>query len=208
MPTGLVTISYLVAAVLFILALGGLSRQETARRGNLYGIIGMGLALFATVFGVVTANYLILFAGIVIGGALGLMLARRVQMTQMPELVAILHSLVGLAAVLVGFANFLDPSPLTGVERTIHGVETWLGVLIGAHAVGSVIASGSERQRSRQAADAAGTAWQPSGLLVAPGRQSFLISRLGGGLMPARHHRGCAVRRAHGVAIGGADMPS
>ena len=144
MPSGLVTIAYLVAAVLFILALGGLSRQESARRGNLYGIIGMGLALVATVIGVVTANYLSLFAGIAVGGAIGIVLARRVQMTQMPELVAILHSLVGLAAVLVGFANFLDRSlPMTGVERTIHGVETWLGVLIGAVTLsGSVIAFG------------------------------------------------------------------
>ena len=107
--SGLVTVAYIGATILFILALGGLSNPETARRGNLYGIIGMSIALLATVFGVVTAHYLLLLGGLVIGGSIGLILARRVQMTEMPELVAILHSLVGLAAVLVGFANFMDP---------------------------------------------------------------------------------------------------
>ena len=108
---GVVTVAYIGATILFILALGGLSHPETARRGNLYGMIGMSIALLATVFGVVTTtNY----------GSLdrrdrdrrqrsACCLARRVQMTQMPELVAILHSLVGLAAVLVGFANSMDP---------------------------------------------------------------------------------------------------
>ena len=104
---------YIGATILFILALGGLSRQDTARRGNLFGIIGMAIALVATILGVVTANYAVLVGALAIGGVVGLVLARRVQMTQMPELVAILHSLVGLAAVLVGFANFLGhPAPL------------------------------------------------------------------------------------------------
>jgi len=144
MSTGLVTAAYIGATVLFILALGGLSNQETARRGNVYGILGMALALVATFLGVVTANYAVLIAALVVGGALGLLLARRVQMTQMPELVAILHSLVGLAAVLVGFANFMDPAnALTGAEKTIHDIETYLGVLIGAVTFsGSVIAFG------------------------------------------------------------------
>jgi NAD(P) transhydrogenase subunit beta len=144
MPNGLVTASYIGATVLFILALGGLSHQETARRGNLYGMLGMGLALVATFFGVVTANYAILILALVIGGAFGLVLARRVQMTQMPELVAILHSLVGLAAVLVGFANFMDPATShVGVEKTIHDVETYLGILIGAVTFsGSIVAFG------------------------------------------------------------------
>jgi NAD(P) transhydrogenase subunit beta len=142
--TGLVTVSYIGAVILFILALGGLSNQETARRGNLFGIIGMGVALIATILGVVTANYAVLVGALAVGGAIGIVLARRVQMTQMPELVAILHSLVGLAAVLVGFANFLDPATrLEGVEGTIHNVETYLGVLIGAVTLsGSVIAFG------------------------------------------------------------------
>ena len=106
---GVVTASYIVATILFILALGGLSNQETARRGNWYGIIGMAIALVATILGVCFAkHYTLLFIALLVGGSVGLVLARRVQMTQMPELVAILHSLVGLAAVFVGFANFMD----------------------------------------------------------------------------------------------------
>ena len=144
MNEGMVNASYIIATILFILALGGLSNQETARRGNWYGIVGMAIALLATVFGVVTQHYEILLAAIVIGGAIGVLLARRVQMTEMPELVAILHSLVGLAAVLVGFANSMDPAVnFTGVELTIHDIETCLGILIGAVTFsGSVIAFG------------------------------------------------------------------
>ena len=133
MPQGLVTVAYIGATILFILALGGLSNQETARRGNLYGMVGMGVALLATLFGVVTDNYALLIGALVIGAAIGLILAKRVQMTQMPELVAILHSLVGMAAVFVGFASFADPNVhFIGVEKTIHDIEIYLGVLIGA----------------------------------------------------------------------------
>ena len=145
MSEGIVTASYVGATILFILALGGLSNQETARRGNLYGMIGMAVALIATIAGV-TGNMGILIVGLLVGGSIGLVLAKRVQMTEMPELVAILHSLVGLAAVLVGFANFMDPGRLShyhGVELTIHDVETYLGILIGAVTLsGSVIAFG------------------------------------------------------------------
>ena len=145
MAGGIVTASYIGATILFILALGGLSNQETSRRGNIYGIIGMLVALVVTIAGV-TANIIILMAGLLIGGSIGMILAKRVQMTEMPELVAILHSLVGLAAVLVGFANFMDPARLehyTGVELSIHDVETYLGVLIGAITFsGSIIAFG------------------------------------------------------------------
>jgi len=145
MSEGIVTASYVGATILFILALGGLSNQETARRGNLYGMIGMAVALVATILGV-TGNMGILVVGLLVGGSIGLVLAKRVQMTEMPELVAILHSLVGLAAVLVGFANFMDPERLShyhGVELTIHDVETYLGILIGAVTLsGSVIAFG------------------------------------------------------------------
>ncbi|MDH3977361.1 MAG: Re/Si-specific NAD(P)(+) transhydrogenase subunit beta [Gammaproteobacteria bacterium] len=144
MPSGVVTAAYIGATILFILALGGLSNPETARRGNLYGMSGMGLALFATIFGVVTGNYALLIGALVIGGTIGVILAQRVQMTQMPELVAILHSLVGLAAVFVGFASFSDPNTLfTGVEKTIHDIEIYIGILIGAVTFsGSVIAFG------------------------------------------------------------------
>jgi NAD(P) transhydrogenase subunit beta len=142
MSQGIVSVAYIGATIFFILALGGLSTQETSRRGNLFGMVGMALALIATLTGIVTAHYSIVFGGLLIGGSIGLILAKKVEMTQMPELVAILHSLVGLAAVLVGFANFMDHSTaLSGAERTIHDVETYLGVLIGALTFsGSVVA--------------------------------------------------------------------
>ncbi len=142
MSEGLINMAYIGATVLFILALSGLSNQETARRGNLYGMLGMGIALFATIFGVVQDNYVIMLLGLIIGGGIGWVLAKRVDMTQMPELVAILHSLVGLAAVLVGYATFADHEiGFSGVEKTIHDVEVYLGVLIGALTFsGSVVA--------------------------------------------------------------------
>ena len=145
MSPGIITASYVGATILFILALGGLSHQETSRRGNIFGITGMAIALIVTIAGV-TSNIEILIGGLVIGASIGLILAKRVQMTEMPELVAILHSLVGLAAVLVGFANFMDPARLehyAGVELTIHDIETYLGILIGAITFsGSIIAFG------------------------------------------------------------------
>jgi NAD(P) transhydrogenase subunit beta len=142
MSQGLINVAYIGATILFILALGGLSHQETARRGNLFGMIGMGIALVVTIIGLVTSNYTYLIGALVIGGSVGWVLAKKVQMTQMPELVAILHSLVGLAAVLVGYANFLSHSSgLSGAELTIHHIETYVGILIGALTFsGSVVA--------------------------------------------------------------------
>ncbi len=144
MSVGLVTVSYIGATILFILTLGGLSNQETARKGNIYGMIGMTIAILATVLGPeVSSNFHIIIITMLIGGSIGLILARKVQMTQMPELVAILHSLVGFAAVLVGYVNFVGDSGLMGVEKTIHEVEIYIGVLIGAVTFsGSVIAFG------------------------------------------------------------------
>lgn len=144
MSIGIVTASYIGATVLFILALGGLSNQETARRGNLYGITGMTIALLATIFGSVTANFDLLIACMLVGGSIGIILAKKIEMTQMPELVAILHSLVGLAAILVGFANFMEhDTSIIGIDKTIHDIETYLGILIGAVTFsGSVIAFG------------------------------------------------------------------
>jgi len=144
MGEGLVTVSYIGATILFILTLGGLSDQETARKGNIYGIIGMAIAILATVLGPeVSSNFHIIIITMLIGGTIGIILARKVQMTQMPELVAILHSLVGFAAVLVGYVNFVGESGLLGVEKTIHEVEIYIGVLIGAVTFsGSVIAFG------------------------------------------------------------------
>jgi NAD(P) transhydrogenase subunit beta len=213
---GVVTVAYIGATILFILALGGLSHPETARRGNLYGMIGMSIALLATVFGVVTANYGILVVAIVVGGAIGLLLARKVQMTQMPELVAILHSLVGLAAVLVGFSNSLDPAVhFTGVELTIHDIETFLGILIGAVTFsGSVIAFGKLSGRiSGSPVTLPGRHWLNLGLLLVSlwyCRELVLASAAGGDTMvPLLIITGVALLfGVHMVmAIGGADMP-
>ena len=148
MNEGLVTMAYLVSGVFFVLSLGGLSNQETARRGNLYGIIGMTLAILATFLGGQVENFKLLIP-LMLGGALiGAILAKRVEMTSMPELVAILHSFVGLAAVLVGMASFLDPghTDLVGAEKLIHEIEILLGVFIGGVTfTGSVIAFGKLR---------------------------------------------------------------
>jgi len=146
--SSLATVAYIGATILFILCLGGLSGQETSRRGNLYGMIGMAIAVLATVFGprVTSAGYAYILAAMVVGAAIGLYAARIVQMTQMPELVALMHSLVGLAAMLVGYANFVDPAvtaSLTPEENTIHEIEMYIGVLIGAVTFsGSLIAFG------------------------------------------------------------------
>ena len=148
MSSTMATVAYLGAAILFVLSLGGLSNPETSRRGNLYGIIGMAIAVLATVFGprVTPAGYVWILAAMVIGAGIGLYAARVVKMTQMPELVALMHSLVGLAAVLVGYANYIDPEAAgtyRGAEQTIHEMEIYIGILIGAVTFsGSVIAFG------------------------------------------------------------------
>jgi len=214
---GIIAMSYIIATILFILALGGLSNQETARRGNWYGIIGMAIALVVTVAGVVTQHYEYLLAALVVGGTIGLIAARRVQMTQMPELVAILHSLVGAAAVAVGFANFMDPGRLShysGVELTIHDIETYLGVLIGAVTFsGSVIAFGKLSGRiGGKPLTLPGRHWLNLGLLLGTiwfGYQFVLQSAAGGGIEPLIIMTVIALLFGiHMVmAIGGADMP-
>jgi len=212
---GLITVSYIIATILFILALGGLSNQETARRGNWYGIIGMTIALVATILGVVTQHYEILLAAMLVGASIGLLAARRVQMTQMPELVAILHSLVGIAAVAVGYANFMDPSKhLVGVELTIHDIETYVGILIGAVTFsGSVIAFGKLSGRiGGKPLTLPGRHWLNLALLLASiwlGYQFVLQSAADGGMQPLIIMTGIAlVFGIHMVmAIGGADMP-
>jgi NAD(P) transhydrogenase subunit beta len=213
---GIVNVSYIIATILFILALGGLSNQETARRGNWYGIIGMTIALLATVFGGdVTANYGKLIIALLVGGSIGLLLARRVQMTQMPELVAVLHSLVGAAAVAVGFANFMGHgSGFTGAELTIHDIETYLGILIGAVTFsGSVIAFLKLSARiSGSPLTLPGRHLFNLGLLIGAfwfGYQFVVQSAAGGGLTPLIIMTVIALLFGiHMVmAIGGADMP-
>ena len=216
MSEGIVTASYVGATILFILALGGLSNQETARRGNLFGMIGMSVALIATM-SAVTANWEILIVALLIGASIGLILAKRVQMTEMPELVAMLHSLVGLAAVLVGFANFMDPERLqhyTGIELTIHDVETYLGILIGAITLsGSIIAFGKLSGKiGGNPMLLPARHWLNLGLLLASVWYCLEFvnqSAAGGGLTPLLIMTGIALLfGVHMVmAIGGADMP-
>ncbi len=136
--------AYLVSGILFLLSLGGLSSQESAKRGAVFGIVGMALAIVATFYLPQVGGSPLAIGMMVVGGAIGLVLAKRVEMTAMPQLVAILHSFVGLAAVLIGFASYLDTTHvLSGSERTVHYIEIYLGVLIGAVTfTGSVIAYG------------------------------------------------------------------
>jgi NAD(P) transhydrogenase subunit beta len=147
MSEGVLTAAYIGASVLFILSLSGLSNQETAQRGNWFGIIGMAIAILATILSENVTGYGVLIAVIVIGGAIGFTLAKRVEMTEMPELVAVLHSFVGLAAVLVGISSFLGAATFNSVaEQVIHEVEIFLGVFIGGVTfTGSVIAFGKLR---------------------------------------------------------------
>ncbi len=216
MPIGIVTVAYIGATILFILALSGLSNPETARNGNLYAIVGMTIALLATIFGpAVTANYGVLIGAVAIGGAIGLVLARRVQMTQMPELVAILHSLVGMAAVFVGFASFADPNAhFVGVEKTIHDIEIYIGILIGAVTFsGSVIAFGKLSGKiTGNAMILPARHWLNLGLLLITiwlGMQFVQQAPAGNGMVPLLIMTGIALLfGVHMVmAIGGADMP-
>ncbi|WBA10199.1 Re/Si-specific NAD(P)(+) transhydrogenase subunit beta [Salinivibrio kushneri] len=146
MSEGLVQAAYIVAALCFILSLAGLSKQESARAGNYYGITGMAIALVATIWGPEVQGVGWIILAMVIGGAIGIYYAKRVEMTEMPELVAMLHSFVGLAAVLVGFNTYIDHPPLTGAMLNIHLVEIFLGVFIGAITfTGSIVAFGKLR---------------------------------------------------------------
>ena len=144
MSDGIVTAAYIVASILFILSLGGLSSQESAKKGVWYGIVGMAIAVFATMLSPGASGHKVMIPMMVIGAVVGGLVARRVAMTEMPELVAALHSFVGLAAVLIGIASELDPpAELSAVERRIHEIEIFLGVFIGAITfTGSIIAYG------------------------------------------------------------------
>jgi NAD(P) transhydrogenase subunit beta len=149
---GFISAAYVVAALLFIFSLAGLSKQETAKQGNLYGMIGMAIALLTTIFDPRVSNILVIIIAMVIGSGIGLRLANKVEMTQMPELVAILHSFVGLAAVLVGFNSYFDVGHgviITATQQTamnIHLTEIFLGIFIGAVTFsGSIVAFGKLR---------------------------------------------------------------
>jgi NAD(P) transhydrogenase subunit beta len=219
MSATLVTVSYVGATILFILSLGGLSHPETSRRGNTYGIIGMIIAVLATVFGpnVTASAYPWIIGAMVVGATVGLYAARIVRMTQMPELVALMHSLVGIAAVLVGFANYIDPAAsahFKGAEKTIHELEIYIGVLIGAVTFsGSLIAFGKLSAKiSGKPMLLPGRHWlNLAGLLVVIwfGAQFISTHSVSEGMLPLIVMT--AIALAFGVhmvmAIGGADMP-
>jgi NAD(P) transhydrogenase subunit beta len=207
--------SYIVAAILFILSLSGLSNQESARKGNYYGMAGMAIAIIATTLSGSVTVYGILIVALLIGGAIGAKAALKVEMTQMPELVAIMHSLVGMAAVLVGYANFMDSAiTISGVEKTIHEMEIYIGILIGAVTFsGSVIAFGKLSEKiSGKPMLLPRRHWFNLGLLIAAivlGQMFLQQSETGGGTFPLLLMTIIAlVFGIHMVmAIGGADMP-
>lgn len=234
MEFGFTTAAYVVAAVLFILSLGGLSGQESAKRAVWYGIVGMGLAVLATLIGPGSGLWILSVILVIAGGAIGYQLATRVQMTQMPELVAAMHSLVGLAAVFVGFnAHFeianvhetlLNPNydaaqfgtfaaliaKKTAVEINILRVELFLGIFIGAVTfTGSVIAYGKLAGRVNSSA-----AKLPGGHILNAGAAGLSLICLiwyfsTGGFLPLFVMTLCALFIGYHLimGIGGADMP-
>ena len=219
MSASLATVSYIGATILFILSLGGLSNQQTALRGNLYGMIGMTLAVLATVFGpqVTMSGLPWIIGAMVIGGSIGLYAARTVQMTQMPELVALMHSMVGLAAMLVGFSTFIDPEAskgFVGAAKSIHEMEIYIGILIGAVTFsGSIVAFGKLSGRiGGNPLLLPGRHWlNLVGLLVVIwfGRAFMNAHSIDEGMMPLMVMTVIALLFGiHMVmAIGGADMP-
>ncbi len=219
MSASLATVSYIGATILFILSLGGLSNQETARRGNLYGMVGMTLAVLATVFGpqVTGAGVPWIITAMLIGAIIGLYAARTVQMTQMPELVALMHSMVGMAAVLVGFATYVDPEAskgFTGAAHSIHAMEIYIGIFIGAVTFsGSVVAFGKLSGRiGGSPMLLPGRHWMNLAGLVAVilfGRMFLNAESISDGMFPLFMMTIIALLfGVHMVmAIGGADMP-
>ncbi|HLV23076.1 MAG TPA: Re/Si-specific NAD(P)(+) transhydrogenase subunit beta [Polyangiaceae bacterium] len=214
MPSSLVTVAYIAAGILFILSLGGLSAQESARRGNAFGIAGMLIAVVATAAGGRVTEYGVLVTTMGIGAIIGALVAARVAMTAMPQLVAILHSFVGAAAVLVGIGSYLDPEQsFSGAEAIIHELEVFVGVFIGAITfTGSIVAFGKLQGVIR------------SKPLLLPGRHwlnlvmllgcVYLATRFVGvppeqGLTPLLVMTGiaCIIGVHLVMAIGGADMP-
>jgi NAD(P) transhydrogenase subunit beta len=218
MSPNLASVAYIGATILFILSLGGLANPETARRGNVFGMIGMAIAVLATVLGprVTPGGYAWIVGALVVGASIGLFAAKKVQMTQMPELVALMHSLVGLAACLVGFASYVDTSTVfpTEAEKAIHEVEVYIGILIGAITFsGSVIAFGKLSGKiGGKPLLLPGRHWMNlAGLLVVVwfGREFLHAESVQAGLTPLAVMTVIALLfGVHMVmAIGGADMP-
>ncbi len=211
MSFGIQTAAYIAASVLFILALGGLSNQEKAKRAVWYGIVGMAIAVFATILGPQVSISALLIVVLLIGAGIGVVVAQRVEMTGMPQLVAALHSFVGLAAVFIGLNSDITAHGFpTHAEQVIHEVEVFLGVFIGAVTfTGSIIAYGKLASRITGKA------------LILPGRHIWNIMMVGVSfLLLLAYMNGVGswtlylmtllafVLGAHLVmAIGGADMP-
>ncbi|MEL7503784.1 MAG: NAD(P)(+) transhydrogenase (Re/Si-specific) subunit beta [Cyanobacteria bacterium J06554_6] len=214
MSNNLLTVAYLAAIILFIMSLGGLSHPETARRGNLYGIFGMVVALGATALSPQVTGYTTLIAAILPAVLIGGLIANRAAMTSMPQLVGLLNGFGGLGAVLVGYASYLNPDPaLMGVELTIHKVEVYIGIFIGSVTfIGSLVACGKLQ------------GWVSSKSVLLPARHfgniGLLLATVGlgayymtvsesAGLLPLGIMT--AIASVLGVtlvlAIGGADMP-
>ena len=231
MEFGFTTAAYVVAAVLFILSLGGLSGQESAKRAVWYGIVGMGLAVFATLIGPGSGLWLLSVILIAAGGIIGTYVAKKVEMTEMPQLVAAMHSLVGLAAVFVGFNAHLTMRTVekaraageavhgtfaelvahkTPVELSILQVELFLGIFIGAVTfTGSVIAYGKLAGKVTSKAEKL-----PGGHLLNAGAAALSVICLiwymnTGGLFPVLIMTLCALFIGYHLimGIGGADMP-
>ena len=214
MTSNLLTVAYIAASALFILSLAGLSNQETARKGNVYGIVGMLIAFAATAWGGGVTEYGTLGAVVLPGAVIGAIVASRVAMTSMPQLVAILHSFVGAAAVLVGLANYLQShSSVTGAEATIHQIEIFIGVFIGAVTfTGSVVAfSKLQGIVGSKPLLLPARHWLNIGLLAACGwlGVQFMAAEPSSGLQPLLIMTAIAcILGIHLVAaIGGADMP-
>lgn len=216
MTQGLLTISYLASAVLFILSLGGLSQHETARRGNIFGVAGFVIALLATIIfnAPQTAHPLILAACLLVGGGIGAVLAANVAMTAMPQLVAILHSFVGLAAVLVGISGHLGSLQAASppAHPLIHDLEVFVGVFIGSLTfTGSLVAFGKLQELiSGKPLALPGRHWLNLGLIIASVLLGyFFVNDREAGLLPLLIMTALSgVLGVHMVmAIGGADMP-
>ncbi len=214
MSQNLLTVAYIVASVLFILSLAGLSNQESAKQGNRYGIAGMVIAIGATVLSQDISSYGVFLIALLPAILIGQVMATRAPMTAMPQMVGLLNGFGGLAAVLVGYASYLNPDPsLTGLDFTIHKVEVYAGIFIGTITfIGSLIACGKLQEvLPSKAVVLPGRHWLNVGLLLAVAGLGYFYMTVaeGAGLLPLGIMT--AIAAILGVtlviAIGGADMP-
>jgi len=217
MSEGLITAAYIIAAILFIASLNGLSSQESAKSGNVFGIVGMTIAVIATIGAMANIgqagawSYVIVGLLMIVGAAIGTRLALKVEMTSMPELIAILHSFVGLAATVIGFNSFFDHGILLGAAKTIHDVEVFLGIFIGAVTfTGSIVAYGKLSGKINSSPlNLPGKNWINIGVVVAS--VLLLISFINGVMGGFELFLMLIIALGFGwhlvASIGGADMP-